>query len=110
MYTMTTYNEAIPLIELNALQEDTAITVNHQGLHLLIVVKDQEIYVIEDRCGHFGVSLKDGSVEKGIIRCPVHGAKFDLMTGDHCNDLFENCDPINIFLWRKNNGWLEVFL
>lgn len=107
---MTSFSEAIPLIELSALSSSCVIPVDYDGLRLLVIVGDDDLYVIEDRCGHFGVSLQKGRVENGEIRCPTHGARFDLSTGELVNDLFEDCDPINVYLWRKNNGWLEVYL
>lgn len=38
-------------------------------------------YALDDRCPHEGGSLSRGTVERESIRCPVHGACFDLTTG-----------------------------
>ncbi|MBI3031312.1 MAG: non-heme iron oxygenase ferredoxin subunit [Candidatus Rokubacteria bacterium] len=39
------------------------------------------VLAVDDRCPHEGGRLSLGSVEAGAIRCPVHGACFDLRTG-----------------------------
>jgi len=39
------------------------------------------VFAIDDRCPHEGGSLSRGTVEAGTVRCPVHGACFDLATG-----------------------------
>ena len=47
---------------------------------LLLRIGD-EYFVIEDICSHDGQPLTDGPVEDCTIRCPRHGAKFDLRSG-----------------------------
>jgi len=41
-----------------------------------------EIYAIEDRCTHDGGPLVEGTiVNKCEVKCPRHGARFDIRTG-----------------------------
>lgn len=42
---------------------------------------DGEFYVIDDRCSHAEASLSEGQLEGKIVRCPRHGAKFDITNG-----------------------------
>ena len=107
---MTIISSAIPLIALTEIQKDEIKSVDKDGIHFLVISQNDDIYVVEDRCGHFGVSMKEGSVRDKCIRCPAHGAKFHLESGELLNDLFEDCDPINVFLWQKKDGWLEVII
>ncbi|MEO1440890.1 MAG: Rieske 2Fe-2S domain-containing protein, partial [Chloroflexota bacterium] len=39
---------------------------------------------IEDRCSHADVNLSDGEVDMAActIRCPKHGSRFDIKTGE----------------------------
>ncbi len=39
-------------------------------------------YALEDRCSHEDARLSEGEVVEGCcVKCPRHGAKFDLATG-----------------------------
>lgn len=48
---------------------------------LLVRVNDQYL-AIEDVCTHDGQPLTNGCIEDGVIICPRHGARFDLVTGE----------------------------
>ncbi len=41
-----------------------------------------EVYAIADSCTHVGGPLSEGSVEGSVVTCPLHGATFDLTTGN----------------------------
>ena len=40
-----------------------------------------ELYAIDDVCTHDGGPLADGELVGAEIRCPRHGARFDVRTG-----------------------------
>lgn len=41
-----------------------------------------KLYAVSDICTHAEGSLSEGSVEGEIVECPLHGATFDLRTGE----------------------------
>ena len=48
-----------------------------------LLVKDNGQYsAIGYKCTHYGAQLKNGSLKNGIVRCPWHGACFNVKTGD----------------------------
>lgn len=49
---------------------------------ILVANVDGELYALEDRCSHEDFELSAGSVDGGQIECVLHGAKFDLRTGE----------------------------
>ncbi len=67
------------------------------GHDLLLVNSDGHYYLIENKCGHFGLPLADGEVIKDEIFCPQHGISFDLISGQVKNRPWENCAPINVY-------------
>lgn len=49
----------------------------------IVVVRDgNTVYAIEDRCSHAEVALSDGDVNGCEIECFLHGATFDVRTGE----------------------------
>ena len=51
---------------------------------ILVVNYDGDYYALEDRCTHEDFELSAGEVDAatGEIECVLHGAKFDLRSGD----------------------------
>jgi 3-phenylpropionate/trans-cinnamate dioxygenase ferredoxin subunit len=41
-----------------------------------------EYYALDDMCSHAEASLSEGDVYDCKVECPLHGAEFDLKTGD----------------------------
>lgn len=66
---------------LAGLPTGTAKRVRVQGSVLTLVNVGGTVFAVDDRCPHEGGSLSRGLVEAGTVRCPVHGACFDLATG-----------------------------
>ncbi len=51
------------------------------GLEIVLVKWDDEIFALEDRCSHQDFPLSEGEVEDGRLECVFHGAKFDIRSG-----------------------------
>ncbi len=49
---------------------------------IAIVNCDNAYYAIDDLCSHSEASLSDGEVYDCKVECPLHGAEFDLTTGE----------------------------
>ncbi|NUP98273.1 MAG: non-heme iron oxygenase ferredoxin subunit [Armatimonadetes bacterium] len=54
-----------------------------------------EIHATADECSHAVASLCGGSLEGHIIRCPRHGATFDVRTGKNLS--FPAVTPVKHF-------------
>lgn len=64
------------------LDEEDATTVYVDGEDVAVFRLGDGFYAISDICTHAGASLFDGGVRDGTVRCPRHGAPFDVRTGD----------------------------
>ncbi len=51
-------------------------------LAIALIRSGGEVYALEDCCSHEEFPLSDGEVEAGEITCLLHGARFDLATGE----------------------------
>lgn len=52
------------------------------GKQVLITNVEGSYYAIANKCTHIGGSLAKGSLNGSIVTCPLHGAQFDVKTGE----------------------------
>jgi nitrite reductase/ring-hydroxylating ferredoxin subunit len=52
-----------------------------EGRPVALCNVDGELYAFEDVCTHAFAHLSEGGLEGDRIKCPLHGAKFDVKTG-----------------------------
>lgn len=53
------------------------------GLRVCLVRDGNDVFAFEDRCPHRDFALSGGDLlERCVIECPWHGARFDVRTGD----------------------------
>ncbi len=52
-----------------------------EGRPVALCNVDGDLYALEDICTHAFAYLSEGGLEGGQIKCPLHGAKFDVKTG-----------------------------
>lgn len=52
------------------------------GGKVLLVKQKGEIFAIGTKCSHYGAPLVTGALGNGRVRCPWHGACFNLKSGD----------------------------
>lgn len=55
--------------------------VGNNGNKVLIVKQKNEFFAVGSKCSHYGAPLVKGALGEGTIRCPWHGACFNLKTG-----------------------------
>lgn len=53
-----------------------------EGGKILLVKQKGELHAIGTKCTHYGVLLTTGALGIGRVRCPWHGACFNIKTGD----------------------------
>ena len=69
-------------LKLSELNENKAIKVHLDGTDICVVRQGSEVFAIADLCSHAEASLSEGDVTTGRIECWLHGAEFDLRTGE----------------------------
>jgi 3-phenylpropionate/trans-cinnamate dioxygenase ferredoxin subunit len=52
------------------------------GAALLVCNVGGRLYAVRDECTHEGFPLSEGSVEGETVVCRLHGARFDLRSGE----------------------------
>ena len=64
------------------LDEGDCVTAFVGGEPVAVFRAEDELHAVRDICTHAGASLSDGGVRDTTVRCPRHGAPFDLRTGE----------------------------
>jgi 3-phenylpropionate/trans-cinnamate dioxygenase ferredoxin subunit len=72
---------------------------------LVCNIKDR-LFAVSNFCSHQKKPLLNGRVRNCAITCPVHGAKFNLETGEALN--LPATKPIPTYEVRVVDGWIEV--
>lgn len=55
--------------------------IGNSGNKVLIAKQKNEFFAIGAKCSHYGAPLVKGALGDGTVRCPWHGACFNLRTG-----------------------------
>lgn len=72
---------------------------------ILLYREDNAITAMSGNCTHAFASLRDGTVEAGVITCKRHGAKFDLKTGKSLSSM---CPSLPCFEVQMNGNRVQV--
>ena len=67
---------------LSTLREGKPVRVEKNGQSICVTRVGGEVFAIEDTCTHSDASLSEGEVSGTKIECWLHGAEFDLRTGE----------------------------
>lgn len=69
-------------IQRSELNPGVAKLVMVDGTPVCVALIDGDIYAIGDTCTHSDASLSEGEIKGSLIECWLHGAEFDLRTGE----------------------------
>ena len=69
-------------LKFSELIENKPTKYNLDGTDVCVVKVDGEVFAIGDVCSHSDASLSEGEVSDHKIECWLHGAEFDLRTGE----------------------------
>lgn len=73
---------------------------------VLIVKQNGKISAVGAKCSHYGALLSTGALGEGRVRCPWHGACFNLSNGDI--EDFPGPDPIPCYEVKIDQGQVRV--
>lgn len=66
----------------DSLVEGKPVAVDVNGTQVCVAKVGEEIFAVADTCTHSEASLSEGEVTGCKIECWLHGAEFDLRTGE----------------------------
>ena len=72
----------IKVAEANEVPPGTAKAVEADGRRIALFNHGGSDYAIDNVCTHRGGSLSEGEVNGTVVTCPLHGATYDITTGN----------------------------
>jgi 3-phenylpropionate/trans-cinnamate dioxygenase ferredoxin subunit len=67
---------------LSQLEQGKPVKVEKDGKTICVARVGDDVFAIDDTCSHSDASLSEGDVTDFKIECWLHGAEFDLRTGE----------------------------
>ena len=74
--------QLIKVAEADDVPPGTAKAVEADGRRIAVFNSGGGYYAIDDACTHRGGALSEGEIEGTVVTCPLHGATFDVTTGN----------------------------
>lgn len=74
-----------PLVKLHQVYDGFYEVFNVAGQQIVVSCEQGKHVLFLNRCPHMGKPLTRASVQNGVLRCPSHGAEFDLPSGRGLN-------------------------
>jgi 3-phenylpropionate/trans-cinnamate dioxygenase ferredoxin subunit len=69
-------------LQLDQILEGKPVLLEKSGKAICVARVGQEVFAIADTCSHSEASLSEGETDGFKIECWLHGAEFDLRTGE----------------------------
>ena len=76
----------IKVCQVSDIPENDMRCIQLDDRNLLVVRSGNSIYVADEMCTHEDARLCDGNLSGNIVKCPLHGSRFDLITGKVLDD------------------------
>jgi len=91
------------------LAEGQAMTLDLEGRPIAVCRSEGQLFAFDNQCPHSGARLGLGRIAKGVVSCPLHGAKFELATG-RCLTAVMGLPAVVTHQVRVIGGQVEVSL
>ncbi len=87
--------EYVKVARVGELPAGGMMRVEAHGTRILLVNVDGELFAICDTCSHEEASLYQGALHGDLIRCPLHGSRFNVRTGEPLEEPAD--EPVAVF-------------
>lgn len=104
--------DKIKTLKTSELSINSSKVINLGDKQIALFNYEGEYYALDDMCSHAEASLSEGDVYDCKVECPLHGAEFDLKTGEAVtlpatkpvNKYIVNVEDDYIFLEMKQDA------
>ncbi len=96
------------VLSFSELEEKRPVAKKIGGQRVAFVRIGEQVFAFDDVCTHEFAFLSDGHVVDSQVECPLHGARFDLRTGEALT--LPATEAIRVYPTRVVDGMVEVEL
>ncbi len=93
-------------IKLSEFEDNPVAKIDINGTTVAVFKVDEDFYAIQNMCSHSEADLADGEVYDRKVECPLHGAEFDLKTGEALT--LPATKPVTVFTTEVDGDSLVV--
>lgn len=104
----STMADFIEAVEAKQLAPGSMTCVVVDGRRILVANVDGVFFATDDTCTHEDASLSSGSLKGELVKCPLHGSRFSLRTGEPREDPAE--EPLRCYPVKVENGKVLIGL
>jgi 3-phenylpropionate/trans-cinnamate dioxygenase ferredoxin subunit len=96
--------DKIKTLKTSELSLNSSKVINLGDKQIALFNHEGEYYALDDMCSHAEASLSEGDVYDCKVECPLHGAEFDLKTGDAVT--LPATKPVNKYKVNVEDGYI----
>ncbi|MFK8016642.1 MAG: Rieske (2Fe-2S) protein [Gammaproteobacteria bacterium] len=97
----------IPVIPISDLPVSGVLCTTAAGTPIVLCKVGDEIHAVSNECTHANTSFEGGRLRRFRLICPLHGAMFDVRTGEPNGQLARG--PLTVYPARiSDEGVIEV--
>ena len=93
-------------LSFDSLTDSKPVKIDLDGTLVCVTRIGDEVFAIADTCSHSEASLSEGDVTNFKIECWLHGAEFDLRTGEVATP--PASIPVETFEVKRNGDELTI--
>ena len=93
-------------LSFDSLVDSKPIKIDLDGTPVCVTKIGEEVFAVADTCSHSDASLSEGEVSNFKIECWLHGAEFDLRTGEVATP--PASIPVETFEVNRNGDELTI--
>ena len=75
---------------------------------ILVINKNKKFYCLQARCTHAGAPLAEGELENDVLKCPWHGSRFNIQTGEVVQGPAKNRLPVYVSVVKDNSVFVDL--
>ncbi len=93
-------------LDFSVLVEGKPIAIDLDGVAVCVAKVGDEVFAVADTCTHSEASLSEGEITGTKIECWLHGAEFDLRTGEALTP--PATESLKSFKVKRNGNQLTI--